>query len=83
MVINVGIDSILGAIPFIGDLFDFAYKSNAKNVEIYREALRQERHAMKDWSFVISIFLVLAIFISIPIFVLLFIARYFTSGSIN
>ena len=36
---NVGIDTLFGTIPVIGDLFDVAYKSNIKNVELL------ERHA--------------------------------------
>lgn len=31
---NVLVDSVLGAIPLVGDLFDVAHKSNAKNVRL-------------------------------------------------
>src|SRR6187551_337553 len=31
MVANLGIDTVLGAIPVVGDLFDFAFKANMKN----------------------------------------------------
>jgi hypothetical protein len=31
---NVAMDSLLGAIPVAGDLFDFAWKSNARNVRL-------------------------------------------------
>lgn len=34
MVANVTIDTAFGAIPLVGDLFDVAYKSNVRNVEI-------------------------------------------------
>src|ERR1051325_8873887 len=43
MMANVAIDSILGSIPFAGDLFDFMFKANLKNVQIYREALAGPR----------------------------------------
>jgi hypothetical protein len=36
----LGIDALFGAIPVVGDLFDFAYKANTKNIQIYRESLR-------------------------------------------
>jgi hypothetical protein len=36
MALNIALDSIIGAIPIIGNLFDFAYKSNRKNVELLR-----------------------------------------------
>ena len=31
---NIGIDTLVGSVPVIGDLFDVAYKSNMKNVEL-------------------------------------------------
>ncbi len=37
---NVGVDTVVGAIPLAGDLFDFAYKANRRNVELLRQALR-------------------------------------------
>jgi hypothetical protein len=37
MAANVGVDYLLGAVPLLGDLFDFAWKSNQKNIELLRE----------------------------------------------
>jgi len=37
MVLNVLIDTIVGAIPILGSIFDFAYKANDKNVRLLRE----------------------------------------------
>ena len=34
MLINIGIDAPLGAIPLVGDAFDFAFKANEKNLEL-------------------------------------------------
>ena len=42
MAANVGIDTLVGAIPFAGDIFDFLYKSNTKNLRIIRKHL--DRH---------------------------------------
>jgi hypothetical protein len=39
MVTNVAIDTIVGAVPFVGDVFDFVYKSNTKNLRIIRKHL--------------------------------------------
>ena len=36
---NVAIDWLVGAIPVVGDLFDFAHKANTKNLRL----LKQER----------------------------------------
>ena len=34
MFINWGVDTAIGAIPIVGDLFDIAFKSNTKNVKL-------------------------------------------------
>lgn len=39
MLVNVGVDAVVGAVPLLGDLFDAAYRSNEKNLELL------ERHA--------------------------------------
>lgn len=34
MALNVGIDTIVGSLPVLGDAFDFAWKSNTRNVRL-------------------------------------------------
>jgi hypothetical protein len=34
MVMNVAVDSIVGAVPILGDLFDVGWKSNTRNVQL-------------------------------------------------
>jgi hypothetical protein len=42
MIGHVGFDTALGAIPFAGDVFDFLYRSNSRNLRIIRKHL--DRH---------------------------------------
>jgi hypothetical protein len=37
---NIGMDWAIGSIPIAGDLFDFAFKANRKNVRLLLEHLR-------------------------------------------
>jgi len=37
MLLNIILDTVLGAIPIIGDLFDFAWKANTKNAYLLDE----------------------------------------------
>jgi hypothetical protein len=37
MAINVIIDTFVGSVPVLGDLFDFAWKANQKNLELIRK----------------------------------------------
>ena len=34
---NVVLDLLIGAVPLVGDLFDFGYKANTRNVRLVRE----------------------------------------------
>ena len=42
MAANVGFDTAIGAVPVVGDLFDFAFRSNSKNLRIIKRHL--DRH---------------------------------------
>ena len=42
---NVGIDSLVGAVPLAGDLFDFAFRSNTRNLRIIRKHLDKHHPA--------------------------------------
>jgi Domain of unknown function (DUF4112) len=46
MATNTTIDTIVGAIPIVGDVFDIAYRSNRKNVALLKAHL--ERHGVRD-----------------------------------
>lgn len=39
MLLNVGIEAVVGAIPFAGDLFDAWFKANARNVTLLRREM--------------------------------------------
>jgi hypothetical protein len=71
MVVNVGLDALLGIVPIAGDVADFAFRSNAKNLAIFREALAGRRAVARDWAFVAGVVLALAAFLALP-FALLF-----------
>ena len=39
---NVGVDLLVGLVPFLGDLFDVAFKANRRNFKLFREAVRRQ-----------------------------------------
>jgi hypothetical protein len=39
MVANVAVDSIVGSVPLLGDLFDVAWKSNTRNLALLERTL--------------------------------------------
>jgi hypothetical protein len=46
MAFNVLIDTLLGAVPLIGDLFDFVWKSNQRNVRLLNQYLDSPRETV-------------------------------------
>ena len=44
MALNIFIDTVVGAIPLLGNIFDFAYKSNERNVALLRRHYAEGRH---------------------------------------
>ena len=44
MALNILLDTIVGAIPILGNVFDFAYKSNERNVALLRRHYAEGRH---------------------------------------
>ncbi|MDQ3879639.1 MAG: DUF4112 domain-containing protein [Chloroflexota bacterium] len=52
MAFNTLLDLAVGAIPFIGDLFDFVYKSNRRNIDLFRRyAGEPGRSTRSEWLF--------------------------------
>ena len=45
MLLNVTIETIFGAIPVIGDVFDLAFKANNRNVALMQRCLHKQRQA--------------------------------------
>ena len=39
---NVGVDFVVGAVPFIGDVFDFVWKANRKNARLLEKHLHMQ-----------------------------------------
>lgn len=44
MLINAGIDTVIGAVPLVGTLFDVFYKANERNVRLLREHYYEGKH---------------------------------------
>ncbi|BCA78763.1 DUF4112 domain-containing protein [Desulfuromonas sp. AOP6] len=46
MAFNVGLDAVVGAVPVLGDLFDFAWKANQRNVQLLNAYLDKPRETL-------------------------------------
>ena len=78
MVLNVLIDSAVGVIPVVGDLFDFGWKANAWNLALLeRHAMPGRRPTSFDYVFVILCTVVVLAVAAIPIILLVWLGYSF------
>jgi hypothetical protein len=78
MMANVVVDTLLGSIPFLGDLFDFVFKANMKNIQIYREHLEGRHQTVRNWVFTFMVVLALLALMAIPISAFVYLIRRLT-----
>jgi hypothetical protein len=61
MVGNIILDLFLGAIPFLGDLLDFVWKANRRNLELWDRATVSKRAGFIDFMFISLMFILVSI----------------------
>ena len=77
MLVNVGIEALAGSVPFIGDLFDIAFKANRRNYQLLKNYLSQpERQRTHDWFFLVVTVLLVIVAIALPVIGLIEFARH-------
>ncbi len=61
MLWNILLDTVVGSIPILGDIFDVTYRSNRRNYQLLKEHYEDGKHEGNAWSVVIAVavFLVL------------------------
>jgi hypothetical protein len=78
MVVNIGIEVLLGTIPLLGDAFDIAWKANRRNYALIVRHLEQTRQqTWRDWLFLSMIAVILAAIFLTPILLLLWFLEWF------
>jgi Domain of unknown function (DUF4112) len=76
MVLNVAIEGLLGAAPFVGDLFDVVFKANRRNYVLLNSYLAQpQRQRGMDWLFLLATLLFVIAGVALPIWFLSLLIR--------
>ncbi len=84
MAFNIALDYLVGSIPFIGDAFDFFWKSNKQNMELIRtRATGKGNGTTGDYIFVFGIILVLILILIASIVASLYILGIIFKGFWN
>lgn len=54
MVVNLGVEVVIGAVPLLGNLFDIGWRANRRNYALLEQSLEQgRRNTARDWVFLI------------------------------
>lgn len=80
MLLNLGIDVAIGAVPALGDLLDFAFKANRKNARMLEEVQPGES-TPRDWLIVVGAGLLFLLMLALPIAGLIWLLKAIFGGA--
>lgn len=85
MIFNLIIDGLVGAIPMLGDLFDFAWKANILNIQLLEDHLKSPHQSKKadKWfilALVAGLLLIAIVLVVLPIIVIRLLWQALTGG---
>ncbi|MET0591389.1 MAG: DUF4112 domain-containing protein [Polyangiaceae bacterium] len=69
MIRNLAVDLLFGAVPVVGDVFDFVFQAHRRNADLLLERHALGPSPLRDWGAVIGAALVLLVALSLPIVV--------------
>ncbi len=79
MLTNVAIDAVVGAVPFLGDVFDFFWKSNSKNIRLLEAHLdNPQEQTAADRGFVVLVLIALGLIFAMAIGLTLLVINAFS-----
>ena len=64
MMLNAGLDTMIGAIPLVGTVFDVFYRANERNVKLLKEHYMEGKHQGSGTGLLLIIFLIALVVIS-------------------
>ncbi len=63
---NILLDTLVGTVPVLGDIFDLSYRANRRNLALLREHYRHDEHQGSAWPVIVVLLLVLfAMFLAV------------------
>jgi Domain of unknown function (DUF4112) len=85
MVLNVIIDGLVGAVPILGDFFDFAWRANTNNIKLLEEYLKfpsQQKSADRWFIFalLVGLLLISIALVALPVILIRMLWNALTGG---
>ena len=68
MTLNILLDAIIGAIPVIGQIFDFFFKANSRNIKLMKEHYLENKHQGSGKGIVVWAVIIIVILLSSAIY---------------
>lgn len=72
MLVNLGLDALLGIVPIAGDIADFVVRANRRNAELLVSRAPRTRARVADWLVVAAAVLVVIAALSLPVLLVVF-----------
>ncbi|WP_187263087.1 DUF4112 domain-containing protein [Pontibacter beigongshangensis] len=70
MLLNSAMDAIIGSIPILGNIFDFAYKANERNVQMLRNHYEQGKYQGSGKGIVLGVLVAVLVLIMLMIWLM-------------
>ncbi|WP_256012832.1 DUF4112 domain-containing protein [Desertivirga xinjiangensis] len=70
MSINIILDATIGAIPIIGQIFDFFYKANSRNIRLLKEHYQEGKHRGSGKGVLAIVAVVLLLLLALAIYIM-------------
>ena len=78
MVVNLGVEVVIGAVPLLGNLFDIGWRANRRNYALLEQSLEHgRRDTARDWIFLVLLGVGLMTLLMLP-----FVLLVWASGSL-
>lgn len=68
MTVNICVDALIGGIPIIGQVSDFYFKANTRNIRLLKEHYQEGMHTGSGNEIIVILLLVLLIFLAASIY---------------
>ncbi len=67
---NITLDYLISSIPILGDIFDFAFKANERNLRLLKQHQLEGKHQGVGWGYVLVILIVFILLVSVLVFLI-------------
>ncbi len=73
---NALVDASIGGIPVLGDLFDFGFKANQRNVRLLREYYHEGKHQGNAWGVWVLVVLLAVAWVGLVVWLAVWLFRW-------